>query len=75
MEWAQKYGYIDNMTEKRLSDEQIQKIINTPKTSFVDCEYRRDKYCTNPQRYNKNTIALFCCRTNNCKLEALKKWW
>lgn len=64
------------MTEKRLSDEQIEKIINTHKTSFVDCEYRNDEYCTNPQRKDKkNTIALFYCQKSDCKLETLKKWW
>lgn len=59
-----------------MNDDEIQKIINTHKTSFVDCEYRREKYCTNPKRKDKKgTIALFYCQTSDCELEALKKWW
>lgn len=46
------------------------------KTSYIDCEYRREGYCTNPIR-NKETdgIALFFCLKSKCTYDALKKWW
>lgn len=46
------------------------------KTSFVDCEHRREEYCTNPSRKEKvNGIVLFYCLKSECTYDALKKWW
>lgn len=46
------------------------------KTSFLDCEYRRDEYCTNPKSREKiNGIALVYCLKTDCTYDALKKWW